>query len=92
MCIGEYDISPSDYWKLTRAETIGIITGRRLQRDLRSADFRNLYGLLLKINTKERRPIERLWPLLIDEMKKPELTADEMYERNRKILKNGSVS
>ena len=57
-----------------------------------AANFRNIYGLLVRVNTNDRRNVTALWPLSIDEKKKRTLTPEEMFERNKKILGNGSDS
>ena len=83
-CIGEVGMSKEEYFRLTQAETIGIIAGFVTNRDVRSNDIRLLYTLTHNINAKrEKRPYQ-LWPLSIDSIH--ELTMDEMYKRNKLIL------
>ena len=78
-------MNPGQYWTMTRGEVIAFLDGRQTHRDLLSANFRNIYGLLIRLGSKSKQDVKKIWPLSID-FQKPELTSDEMFERNKKIL------
>lgn len=63
-------ISPDEFWKLTDGELSAKLHGYNVLRELRSADFRNLYTLNLNLNRGKNQPAqapEKVWPLsLID--------------------------
>lgn len=83
-CLGEVGISKDEYFRLTQAETMGIVAGFVINRDVRSNDIRSLYTLTHNINAKHTKRPYQLWPLSIDSIYA--LTMDEIYERNKKIL------
>ena len=88
--VGECGIEPTEFWKLTPAETTVIIQGKSIQRSYESANFRMLYTLYYNSKRRKNDPIkkpEQLWGLLIDDLdknKKGYLT-DEELELRRKI-------
>ena len=59
-------ISPDEFWKLTDGELSAKLYGYNVLKDLRSADFRNLYTLNLNLNRGKNQPPqapEKVWPL-----------------------------
>ena len=78
-------MTKEEYWNLTPAETYTKVKGYIYNRDVMSANFRALFTLIYHQYAKHPMSPERLWPLSIDRVKN-EITAEEMYERNRKII------
>ena len=81
--IGECGVKPSDYWRLTEAETSAIIVGHQNTLVEEAANFRNLYHLIYSVNSKKKKTPQSLWPLPID---KKESTIDiedrlKLYEK-----------
>jgi len=64
-----------------------MIAGHVIKNSNASSNFRNLYGAMIKLWSKEKRPIEQLWQIATDF--KDKLTMEEIYEINKKILGNG---
>ena len=89
-CLGELQIKPAEFWNLTSGEIYAMSRGLIIRNDIRSANFRELFALYYNSNCKphERKSPARLWPLTIDAKDKKPMTAEEMYERNRKIINN----
>lgn len=90
-CISEVGIQPSKYWKLTRAETIALVSGYVTRESNHSANFRRLYALILTLLSKEKFVASRDWPLPTDYEKKQQMGEEErneMYKRNAKILQS----
>lgn len=88
-CIGEIGMSPNEFWRLTEGETQAKIRGWHYQRAYDADNFRSLYTLLYNINVKKghQRTKEQIWGLIIDRKDRPELTHDEIVERNQRIRK-----
>ena len=63
---------------------MGKISGYVYKNSHSSANFRNLYGAMIKLWSKEKRPIEHLWQIPTDFVNR--LDMDAIYERNKKIL------
>lgn len=68
-----------------------MIAGYVIKNSNSSANFRNLYGAIIRLWSKEKRPVEQLWPIPTDFSGK-ELDMKAIYERNKKILSNGKDS
>lgn len=85
--IGEVGISKDEYFRLTQAETAAMVRGYVHNNDRRSADLRALFTLQYNMNVTEghRKTPQQLWPLSIDE-KQDNLTVDEMFARNKRII------
>jgi len=75
---------------LTSGEINARARGYLIRNDLQSANFRNLFTLQYNSTQKQQKTAQRLWPLSIDDIDKPtsNMTMEEIYERNRKILAN----
>ena len=90
--IGITGVSVADYWTLTPAATFALIEGAHTRNDIRSNDFRQLFALEYNIWSKQPKSAKRLWPLAIDTWNPNELTTDEHYERNKKIIGNALIA
>lgn len=91
MCVGLVQIAPSDFWRLTFADTIIIVRGYYLNMGYRSSDFRNLLTLNYNVNSKHKKNPQQLWPLNIDTEFKKQYSDEELKKRNdkiRQLLKN----
>jgi|GEM_PF-3830074 len=64
-----------------------MIAGYVIKNSNDSSNFRNLYGAMIKLWSKEKRPIEQLWQVPTDFANR--LDMDAIYKRNKKILGNG---
>ena len=85
-CIGIVGLLKEEYFALTPAETYTKVQAYTHNRDVVASNFRALFHLQFNQWSKERRSAHELWPLSIDNMPN-ELTEEEMYERNAKIIK-----
>lgn len=83
-CIGQCGIKPSEYWRLTEAETIGIIAGHQRLESYDAEKFRNIYGAIVRY-MGEKKDIRTLWPLATDY--DGGYTAEYIKERNEMALK-----
>jgi hypothetical protein len=86
--IGECGVKPSDYWKMTEAETMALIVGHQTLMCESAANIRNLYTLTYNMNAKKGRQknAKQLWPLPIDFVEKRPI--EERLKIYEKILKN----
>jgi len=60
------------------------VQGYVYNRDVLASNFRALFTLQFNQWSKNPKKAENLWPLSMDEIE--QLTADEMYARNRNII------
>jgi hypothetical protein len=69
MALGELQINPDDFWKLTNGELSAIIRGFVVRRDSDSSNHRNLFTLMRnryrKKGSAAKEPKD-IWPLDID--------------------------
>jgi len=63
--IGQCGIKPDEYWKLSEAETIGIIVGHQKLESYDAEKFRNIYDLMAK-HFGVKGNIKTMWPLPTD--------------------------
>jgi len=75
------------FLSLTPAETSAIVDGYVYNRDTMSANFRALFWLSFNQWSKTPKSSESLWPLSIDSDGQ-ELSMDEIYERNKRIIES----
>jgi hypothetical protein len=89
MAIGELQLSPEEFWKLTDGELSAKVYGHLVNRDLRSADFRNLFTLSINQNRKKNAPAKNpqdVWRLnMIDGAA---IDIDERLDMYKKFGKN----
>jgi hypothetical protein len=64
-CIGQCGIKPDEYWRLSEAETIGIIAGHQILESYDAEKFRNIYGVMIKY-MGEKGDVKKFWPLPTD--------------------------
>ena len=83
-CIGQCGIKPDEYWKLTEAETIGIIAGHQRQESYDSERLRNIYGLLAS-RFGVKGSIKSMWPLPTDYDNR--VTKEYIEKRNKDAMK-----
>ena len=88
MALGELGLMPNEFWTLTNGELSAKFRGFSVNRDLRSSDHRNVFGLLHNVNAakKDQKKPYDLWPLDIDEIDRMDI--DERLELYGKIIKN----
>jgi len=87
--IGELGLMPDEFFALTSAEFSAKIRGYVINRDLDSANHRNLFTLTANLNRKKgasAKSPEELWGLAIDEENK--VSIDERLEFYKKIGNN----
>jgi hypothetical protein len=77
-------LSKTEYFYLTPAELTAKLNGYIYNRDVLSSNFRALFWLQFNQYSKTPKSAESLWKLSIDQNN--ELTAAEMYERNKNII------
>ena len=69
MALGELELKPNEFWILTNGELMAMIRGFIVRRDLRSADHRNLFTLMLNLNRGKNAAAKKpqdVWALDID--------------------------
>jgi hypothetical protein len=95
MALGELQIKPDDFWKLTNGELSAIIRGFVVRRDLESANHRNLFTLTANLNRNKGAAAKEpkdLWPLDIDYLDAVSLDERlEYYKNIGKIRDNGKA-
>jgi hypothetical protein len=93
MAIGELQIDPEKFWRLTNGELSGIIRGFAVRRDLVSSDHRNIVTLTANLNRKRGHAAKEpkdVWPLDIDYIDVVSIEDRlEYYKNIGKIGKNG---
>lgn len=91
MALGELQLKPGEFWKLTNGELMAMIRGFVVRRDIESANHRNVFTLLANINrrkgTSAKQPKD-LWPLNIDSDSNDNRSLDEKLEWYKKIGEN----
>lgn len=75
-CIGQCKIKPAEYWKLSEAETIGIIAGHQRLESYDAEKFRNVFDAIIKGNGAKGN-VKQYWPLPTD--------WDAFYLRQKKM-------
>jgi len=89
MALGELQLMPDDFWRLTDGELMAKIRGFVVLRDLDSANHRNLYTLMVNVHrekgTGAKKPSE-VWPLDIDEQGMSMKDKQELFS---KVANNG---
>lgn len=85
--VGEIGLSPAEFWRLTEGETAAKLRGWHFAKAYEADNFRALYTLTYNVNAKKghQKQKEQLWKLIIDTKEGPELSHEEIVERNRKI-------
>jgi hypothetical protein len=69
------------------------VAGFLINRDVEASNFRALFYLNYNQWAKQKMSPQKLWPLSIDQAEKTkQLTMEEIYERNKKIIGNGKTS
>ena len=63
--IGQCRIKPDEYWRLSEAETIGIIVGHQKVESYDAEKFRNIYGAIIRY-MGEKGDVKKFWPLPTD--------------------------
>ena len=63
--IGQCGIKPDEYWRLSEAETIGIIVGHQKVESYDAEKFRNIYGAIIRY-MGEKGDVKKFWPLPTD--------------------------
>jgi hypothetical protein len=89
MALGELQLMPDEFWRLTNGELMAKIRGFVVLRDLASANHRNLYTLMANLHREERTAAKKpseLWPLDIDSQG---MSMDEKQELYSKVANNG---
>ena len=90
MALGELELKPDEFWTLTNGELMAMIRGFVVRRDLRSADHRNLFTLMLNLNrgknTAAKKPKD-VWALDIDY--EETMSIEEKQKLFSKIANNG---
>jgi hypothetical protein len=89
MALGELQLKPEEFWKLTNGELMAMVRGFIVHRDLESANHRNIYTLLANVNRRKNSAAKEpkdLWPLDIDH--KETMSMDERLEFYKNIGKN----
>lgn len=90
MAIGELQIKPDEFWRLTNGELMAILGGYVIRRDKESANHRNLYTLFWNANKDKNTALKMpkdLWPLDID-YDGSEMSAEEKQILFSKIANN----
>lgn len=77
-------MSKHEYFNATPAETYTRMQGYLYNRDVMASNFRALFSLQYNQWSKQKMSPQSLWPLDIDQT----LSAEEIYERNQKIIKD----
>jgi len=77
------------FWRLTEAETMGIVTGHIITGSEKAANIRNLYVAMVKLWGKEKRSAEQIWPLPTDA--KREMEIEDRYALYGRILENVKI-
>jgi hypothetical protein len=87
LCIGEIGLSPHEFWSLTESETLAKVRGYYFTQAYMADNFRSLYTLTYNINVKKGQAKQKnqLWPLIIDNARRKELTHQQIVERNRRV-------
>lgn len=84
-CIGQCGVKPAEYWRLSEAETHGIIAGHQRLKSYSAENFRNIYGAIVRF-MGEKKDVRTLWPLPTDYDNGVEYTSEYLKERNDKAL------
>lgn len=82
-CIGQCGIKPFEYWKLSEAETIGIIVGHQKLDSYDAEKFRNIYGAIVRF-MGEKQNVKSLWPLITDG--ETAVTQEYLDDRNKRAM------
>ncbi len=90
MAIGELQVKPDEFWRLTNGELMAILRGYVIRGNKESANHRNLYTLFWNANkskdTSTKLPKD-LWPLDID-YDGSEMSMEEKQKLFSKIANN----
>jgi hypothetical protein len=86
--IGKVGLSKAYFFSLTPAETTAIVDGWVYNRDINASNFRALFWLQFNQYSKHPKKAEDLWPLSVDQNSSHGMTAEDMYERNKKVIEN----
>lgn len=89
MALGELQLNPDEFWRLTNGELMAKIRGFVVLRDLASVNHRNLYTLMANLHrdkgTGAKKPSE-VWPLDIDSQGMSMKDKQELFS---KVANNG---
>ena len=75
-----------EYFNLTPAETYTKVKAYIHNRDAMASNFRALFQLQFNQWSRNPKSANELWPLSIDENYTEQLTEEELYARNKKII------
>lgn len=95
MALGELQLKPDEFWRLTSGELMAIIRGFVVRRDMESANHRNLYTVFCNANRVRNTAAKKakdLWPLDIDYDSDKEMSMEEKQKLFSKIANNGEIS
>ena len=83
--IGQCGIKPDEFWRLTEAETVGIIVGHQKVESYDAEKFRNIYGAMIRY-MGEKGNVKSFWPLPTDSLNNG-VTKEYLDKRNANALK-----
>lgn len=89
LALGELNLSPDDFWRLTSGELSAKMRGFVVRRDLESSNHRNLFTLMANIHRKKNsapKEPKDIWPLDIDYS--AAMNMDDRLEFYKQIGKN----
>lgn len=83
--IGQCGIKPDEYWRLTEAETIGIIAGHQRLESYDAEKFRNVFDAIIKGNGA-KGDVKTFWPLPTDYDGAKAVTKEYIENRNKAAM------
>ena len=84
-CIGQCRIKPSEYWKLTEAETMAIIAGHQRLESYDAEKFRNIFAAMIRY-MGEKGNVKSFWPLPTDYDGEKIVTKEYIENRNKAAM------
>ena len=69
---------------MTEAETMAIISGHQITMSQQASNFRNVFAAMVRLWSKEKKPIEQLWELPTD-YREDDMPLEERFELYNKI-------
>lgn len=83
--IGQCGIKPAEYWRLSEAETIGIIAGHQRLQSYDAEKFRNIYGAMIRY-MGEKGKVQSFWPLPTDYDGVKTVSKEYLESRNKAAI------
>lgn len=84
-CIGQCGIKPDEYWRLSAAETIGIIAGHQRLESYDAEKLRNIYGAMIRY-MGAKGDVRTFWPLPTDYDGEKIVTKEYIENRNKAAM------